>query len=202
MIQKKKKNVLCFFLSERVHPANAILPGELFYYYSGDCSDSTVQESIKNNFVDVMKNLEGSDGWDNICPDYCTVEGVTVTCGPLNGRRRRSIVTRSTDKEIVVDFKVSSQWETTKNLWGNDDTLQALGDLIKLEVSNGAVDVNGTTTGSMTFGWIEFPCEIGQEPVYEADARCGELSNFNLMTQSTYIHNKMSIVYPKLIYLV
>ncbi|VDH93558.1 CUB and sushi domain-containing protein, partial [Mytilus galloprovincialis] len=156
--------------TDRVHPANAILPGELFYYYSGDCSD--VQESIKNNFVDVMKSLEGTDGWDNICPDYCTVEGVTVTCGPLNGRRRRSIFTRSTDKEIVVDFKVSSQWETTKNLWGNDDTLQALGDLIKLEVSNGAVDVNGTTTGSMTFGWIEFPCEIGQEPVYEADARC------------------------------
>ncbi|XP_052093571.1 uncharacterized protein LOC127729739 [Mytilus californianus] len=158
--------------TDRVHPSIAILPGGLFYYYSGECSNSGVQENIKNNFVDVMKSLDGTDGWDNICPDYCTVEGVTVTCGPSNGRRRRSIFKRSTDNEITVGFKVSSQWETTKTLWGNDDTLQELGKLMKSEVSKGTFDVNGTTTGSMTFGWIEFPCEIGQEPVYEDDARC------------------------------
>lgn len=125
-----------------------------------------------------MENLEGSDGWKNICPKYCTVKGVTVTCGPLNGRKRRSLdkkkrVKRFTN-QITIKFEISSDWELDKDLWGNEATLISLSDVMKTEVAKGAFNYNGTTTGNMVIGWVDMICPVGQEPVYEDDARCGE----------------------------
>lgn len=152
--------------TDRVHPSNAYLPGELFYYYSGSCSDSTVQDGIKNSFVKAMTDLSSKDGWSYICPAYCTVDNVTVICGPLNGRRR------STESQITVNFRVSSEWETGKDLWGNDDTLSALSSYLNNMVSNGTLDVPGVTIGNMAFGWITLSCPVGQEPVYDRYAKC------------------------------
>lgn len=126
-----------------------------------------------------MKKIEGSDGWKNICPKYCTVDGVAVTCGPLNGRKRRSVdkkkrVKRFTN-QITINFKVSSEWELSKNLWGNDATLTSLSNVMKKEVAKGIFDYAGTTTGNIVVGWTKMICPVGQEPVYEDDGRCGEL---------------------------
>lgn len=175
--------LLYFFNQDKVHPSNAIQPGEMFYYYSGDCNDAGVQDGIKHNFVEVLEIIEESNGWKNICPKYCTVEGLTVTCGPLNGRKRRSLdknkrVKRNTN-QITINFEILSEWEFDKDLWGNDAILTSLSDIMKKEVTKGAFNYNGTTTGNIVVGWTQIVCPVGQEPVYEDDGRCGELINKN-----------------------
>lgn len=151
---------------DKVHPSQAILPGELFYYYSGDCTNASVQEKIKNNFVEVMENLEGTDGWGNICPDYCSVDSVTVTCGPLNGRRRRwtknihLMFKRSATSQIILNFNIKADWQLDKNLWENEDSMMILGTFIQDKVSTGEFDVPGTTTGDADYGVIDFECPL------------------------------------------
>lgn len=126
-----------------------------------------------------MESLDKDDGWNNICPDYCSVESVTVTCGPLNGRRKRfvkqshSLRKRATVSQIVLNFKLTATWQLDKNLWQNEDSVLKLGSVIQNKVSNGELNVQGIRTGDTSFGYVEFDCPVGQTPVYEEEARCG-----------------------------
>ncbi|CAC5393166.1 unnamed protein product [Mytilus coruscus] len=151
--------------TDYVHPSNAIKDGELFFYYDGDCSNQSVQNSIKQNFVDVMEHLESSEGWDNICPAYCTVEGVNVTCGAQNGRRRK----RSSSDLIVLSFTIISEWQENDVLQGNDNIMTNLSDFMKTKVDEGAFDNPNVTTGDMAVGWSEYYCPEGQAATYSDD---------------------------------
>lgn len=154
-----------------MHPSNAILDGELFFYYDGDCSNQSVQNAIKQNFVDVMKDLESSGGWDNICPAYCTVDGVNVTCGAQNGRRRK----RSSSDPIVLSFTIISKWQENDDLQGNDKIIHDLSDFVKTKVDEGAFDNPNVTTGDMVVGWSEYYCQEGQAATYsDEDGLCRE----------------------------
>ncbi|CAG2220304.1 unnamed protein product [Mytilus edulis] len=145
--------------TDRVNPRNVILPGELFYYYSGDCSNTSVQQGIKNNFVNVMENMD-TDGWENICPSYCTVKGVTVTCGPQNGRRKRNIQKRdlAVGNQIVLNFNIYMEWLPNKTFRENENLANAVGDTIESKTNGGAFDVAGITP-NLAFGWSDIACD-------------------------------------------
>jgi hypothetical protein len=138
-----------------------------------------VQTGIKENFVANMKDLETTEGWKNVCPKFCTVKGVTVTCGPLNGRRRRHIYSmkgfsKRSPNQITVSFKIASEWEINKDLSGNDGTLTTISNVLKANVKNGTFDVPGVNTGKMTVGYIDLSCPVGLEPVFDGKGRCGK----------------------------
>lgn len=156
-----------FYFADYIHPRRATLGGEVFYYYDGDCSNQSVQTSIKQNFVDVMVELENSDKWkDDLCPDYCTTEAVTVKCGPRNGRRRK----RSSSNQISVTFTLMSTWQVNDSLQVNDEIINKMGEHMQSKVTEGAFDYPGVTTGSMVVGVSDYYCPEGQKATYSDDA--------------------------------
>ena len=110
------------------------LPSEL-YYYSGDCSDEATLEQIKQQFLTIITN-EAQPLFHSICPKdlSCTVDSVTVTCGPVSSRRKRRsyihhIEKRAETHATVFAFDLSTEWKpgnmTTDDAYDYTDGLQA-----------------------------------------------------------------------------
>jgi hypothetical protein len=167
--------------SERRNPNISIMPGELIYFFSGDCNDATVQDGIKNHFITVMEDLANNRNWSNICPSFCNVNDVTVTCGPTTGRRRREgssqthFVKRSTN-EITLSFSLTMRWLLEGDFWYNDDRIVPLSTEIKTMNTNGEFDYNGISP-VIAFTHSSMGCEEGSVPDYYTDT-CSKLKCF------------------------
>lgn len=79
------------------------------YYYSGDCSDPSVQRAIKNAFRD---NFYQARSKLSVCTagNKCKLDKVSVTCGDVRGpRHRRSLLgsVAGVDAELLLDVSVN-----------------------------------------------------------------------------------------------
>ena len=148
------------------------LDGE-YFYYTGDCNNVSVQEAIKQNFVNEMQKLENSGpGYAGVCPDQatCNVGAVDVTCGPVSGRRKRREITRharSTHEIIVMCRIYINTTDTSKTpaatFWENEDILIDIFNLIKQLGQNGTLDAAGLSPDVSSFanGYSEVTCPEG-----------------------------------------
>ncbi|CAG2241797.1 unnamed protein product [Mytilus edulis] len=159
--------------TSRRNPNLSVKPGELIYFYSGDCSDTTVQQGIKEHFITVMEDLAYNRNWSNICPTFCNISDVTVTCGPTTGRRRRDsdgsyfkrLFTRSTN-EITLTFSLTMKWIEGGDYWANDDEIVAVSEILKEMSTNGDFIYNGLSPATVVFSYSSFRCEEGSVPNY------------------------------------
>lgn len=156
------------------------LPGHIetlgeFFYYTGSCSDPTVLEEIKLNFIQQMKILE-KNGYAGVCSDtlQCNVGNVSVTCGPRS-RKRRSINSdeisgrfKRSDSEIRVEIKISSLFLNSNSSTSDsfEFAKQIQKNILKKieEVSNsGKLTVSGLTpnAGSFVLGFSAPVCPEG-----------------------------------------
>ncbi|XP_045200864.2 sushi, von Willebrand factor type A, EGF and pentraxin domain-containing protein 1-like isoform X2 [Mercenaria mercenaria] len=67
------------------------LPAEIFYY-GGDCGSEAAMAEIEQNFIDILES-ELNPYFETICPsgETCTTGSITITCGPISGRKKRSL---------------------------------------------------------------------------------------------------------------
>ncbi|XP_076075711.1 uncharacterized protein LOC143046433 [Mytilus galloprovincialis] len=164
----------------RRNPNLLVKPGELIYFYSGDCSDTTVQQGIKENFITVMEDLAYNRNWSNICPTSCNISDVTVTCGPTTGRRRRDIegtyfkrlFIRSTN-EITLTFSLTMQWIEGGDYWANDDEIVGVSEILEEMSKNGDLIYNGLSPATIAFSFSSMGCEEGSAPDYYTDTCSG-----------------------------
>ncbi|XP_069121729.1 LOW QUALITY PROTEIN: sushi, von Willebrand factor type A, EGF and pentraxin domain-containing protein 1-like [Argopecten irradians] len=123
-------------------PISNIIAGEM-HYFVGNCNDASVQEDLKKKFVTVLEDMVAT-GWNNVCaPSGCSVNGVTVTCGSVTGRKKK----RSTDYFITIGFTLESPWQDNLDLDANDDILLAVFPLLEDEAAkpNGSFVYGGLT---------------------------------------------------------
>ena len=125
-----------------------------------------------------MNRTTEEDGWINLCPAYCDVEYVSVICGPLNGRRKRSVSKREATSQITVQFKIRSNWQADKDLWGNDEILQGLKEYIEAKVTDGILDYEDLQTRNVVFQFALYDCPMGLLGVYDAAGTCGKCYKF------------------------
>ncbi|CAC5361884.1 unnamed protein product [Mytilus coruscus] len=166
--------------TNRRNPNLSVKPGELIYFYSGDCSDTTVQQGIKEHFITVMEDLAYNRNWSNICPTFCNISDVTVTCGPTTGRRRRDsegtyfkrLFTRSTN-EITLTFSLTMEWIDEGDYWANDDEIVAVSEIVKEMSTNGDFIYNGLSPATIAFSFSSMGCEEGSVPDYYTETCSG-----------------------------
>ncbi|KAI8480747.1 hypothetical protein Bbelb_415400 [Branchiostoma belcheri] len=168
----------------RYRPNRFVLPSEL-HYFSGDCSDPSVQADIAQRFVTI---LNGSD-FGSACSDSvgCSWENVEVTCGanvrwrslgrqsklvtgqPMDGTSRSSgqfsltmtfsLVVNMTDDDPSVS--------SVDRYYTADDQLLMMTDVIQAEIYSGDFDINvpglsvQVDQNSLTYGWSELDCPKG-----------------------------------------
>ncbi|KAK3101782.1 hypothetical protein FSP39_006299 [Pinctada imbricata] len=162
----------------RRRPNIQYLNGE-FFYFTGDCNDADVLETIKQNFINQMQILE-TTGYEGVCPDSteCNVDNVDVTCGPTSGKRRKresSLIDKLMDlcrirrsthtHEIRVDFRVTIVPNDTSrtpidSFYYYEGVMNDMSDEIRELVQNGGMDVGGLTADSSTYavGFSEVIC--------------------------------------------
>lgn len=158
------------------------LPGRIetlgeFFYYTGSCSDPTVLEEIKLNFIQQMEILE-KNGYAGVCSDtlQCNVGNVSVTCGP-SSRKRRSIKSdeisdrfKRGNDAIRVEIKISSLF-TNSNSSVSDSFKFAkqiqnnIFDKIKDVSNSGKLTVSGLSPDAETFT-IGFSAPVCPEGLY------------------------------------
>ena len=108
---------LIYYIEEKRLPGHIETLGE-FFYYTGSCSDETVLDKIKSNFINQMEILEKS-GFAGVCSDSleCNVGNVSVTCGPSTRKKRSAdglpIRSVRSGSEIRVEIKIASAWQNS-----------------------------------------------------------------------------------------
>ncbi|XP_035695798.1 sushi, von Willebrand factor type A, EGF and pentraxin domain-containing protein 1-like [Branchiostoma floridae] len=165
-------------------PNRFVLPSEL-HYFSGDCSDPSVQADIAQRFVTI---LNGSD-FGSACSDSvgCSWENVEVVCGANS--RRRSLGRQSklvTGQMTDISSRSSGQYLLTMKFslvvnmtdddpnlssvdryYAADDQLLMMTDVIQAEIYSGDFDVSvpglslQVDQNSLTYGWSELDCPKG-----------------------------------------
>lgn len=138
-----------------------------------------------------MEDLAYNRNWSNICPTFCNISDVTVTCGPTTGRRRRDsdgsyfkrLFTRSTN-EITLTFSLTMKWIEGGDYWANDDEIVAVSEILKEMSTNGDFIYNGLSPATVVFSYSSFRCEEGSVPNYFTETCCKGLLN------SDFIINK------------
>lgn len=162
------------YISESRLPGHIETLGE-FFYYTGSCSDPTVLEQIKLNFIQQIEKME-KNGYAGVCSDtlQCNVGNVSVTCGP-SSRKRRSIESdeifsrfKRADREIRVEIKISSLF-LNSNITASDSfefAKQIQKNIFEKiqDVSNsGKLNVNGMApdAGSFVLGFSAPVCQEG-----------------------------------------
>ena len=101
---------------EQRRPGMTTVLGE-FFYYTGDCKDSTVLQDIKENFIKQMQLLE-ANGWNGMCPTEidCNVNNTRVTCGAVSGKKRDVhtvldyLRSKRSTHEIRVEITLATTW--------------------------------------------------------------------------------------------
>lgn len=84
--------------------ARGILSMSISYYYTGDCTNSDVQEEIKGKFIDNLSKSAYRDACFVYATD-CKAENVQVKCG-LSTRKKRS------DSNLLrIDFDIAANFE-------------------------------------------------------------------------------------------
>ena len=77
-------------------------------YYSGDCCDPSVQDTIRDKFIQIFL----SSGFSSACtsyPDKCHVDNVKVTCGGFCARLKK----RDADDDNEQQFETKIEAEIT-----------------------------------------------------------------------------------------
>lgn len=97
------------------------------YYYSGDCSDPSVQRAIKkafrDNFYQARRKL-------SVCTvgNTCNLDRVSVTCGESGGRRhRRSLPVAGVDAELLLELGVNG---TGRFINGTEEIAAAIDEIV------------------------------------------------------------------------
>ncbi|XP_056020419.1 serine-rich adhesin for platelets-like isoform X3 [Ostrea edulis] len=153
-------------------PGMTTLIGE-FFYYTGDCNDPTVLDEIKHNFINQMQLLE-AQGWNGVCPSQidCNVNNTEVTCGPVNGKKKRDVFNilrgkRSTH-EIRVEVTMTTTWYDFNSTGATtfyflEDVQKNMFNVIKSVASSGDLTVGGMVpdTNSFAIGWSDPNCPEG-----------------------------------------
>lgn len=128
-----------------------------------------------------MEDLAYNRNWSNICPSFCNVSDVTVTCGPTTGRRKREgpyqshFVKRSAN-EITVSFSLTMDWLMEGDYWYNDDRIVPLSKEIETMNTNGEFDYNGISP-VIAFTDSSIGCEEGSVPDYYTETCCKLILN-------------------------
>lgn len=169
-----------------------LLPGKI-YYYTGDCNNATVKETIKQNFVQLMDSL--TPIWTGICPSTgCTTSSVEVTCGTIStGRKKKDTyniklhlgssddhkIEKRQTHQITVKFNISMDWIST-NLSAADEfnhndaeIIKFFNDVIQPLITSGNLTVENYTATSAVFELSEMVCPTGQVPRYTT-VTCGK----------------------------
>lgn len=144
-----------------------------FFYYTGDCNDPTVLDEIKQNFINQMQLLE-AQGWNGVCPSQidCNVNNTEVTCGPVNGKKKRDVLDvlrgkRSTH-EIRVEVTMTTTWYNFNSTGGTtfyflEDVQKKVYDVVKATAAAGNLTVRGLSPdiSSFALGYSNPNCPDG-----------------------------------------
>ena len=162
------------FQTDPRRPTRMRLPSEL-YYYSGECSDNATQQQIKQHFLDIL-TTEVGPLFNSICPGelMCTVDAVTVTCGPVSNRRRRRSAPHNIEKReethvTLITFNIITGWEqgnmTIDESYVYTDNLQAQQKaVLETLLKGGKMNIPGLTLREDSFQTPEtgtLSCEAG-----------------------------------------
>ncbi|XP_048736999.2 sushi, von Willebrand factor type A, EGF and pentraxin domain-containing protein 1-like isoform X2 [Ostrea edulis] len=153
-------------------PGMTTVLGE-FFYYTGDCNDPTVLDEIKQNFINQMQLLE-AQGWNGVCPSQidCNVNNTEVTCGPVNGKKKRDVLDvlrgkRSTH-EIRVEVTMTTTWYNFNSTGGTtfyflEDVQKKVYDVVKATAAAGNLTVRGLSPdiSSFALGYSNPNCPDG-----------------------------------------
>ena len=160
------------------------LPSEL-YYYSGDCPDNATLLEIKENFLIILSSVNKL--YNRICPNNftCTVDRVSVDCGPVLARTRRDVkLAMQQDGQLKHNHHVNKREESHAVVFRFDivttfgdendtfddayDATENLQELQKEEFSrliqNGTFDIEGLLLRPDSFQPAEYAdlaCEPG-----------------------------------------
>nr|XP_022289245.1 sushi, von Willebrand factor type A, EGF and pentraxin domain-containing protein 1-like isoform X2 [Crassostrea virginica] len=158
--------------TEKRLPGHVETLGE-FFYYTGSCSDETVLDKIKSNFIKQMEILEKS-GFAGVCSDSleCNVGNVSVTCGPSTRKKRSAdglpIRSVRSGSEIRVEIKIASAWQnsnisTTDSLNTAKQIQQRMFDKIIDISKEGKLTVDGIVPSPESFvlGYSASVCAAG-----------------------------------------
>jgi len=156
------------------------------FYYSGQCNSSAENlKQIQENFVKALNNSV----YKAAClgNPNCRAEYVSISCGEVSGRRKRSI-----EYAYVIQLEI---WVPFKRVVGQDDSqlftetkslLYDIADVIADETVTGHFDLDGLTVRSDSFagGQVQYSCPRGTAT--QSSASCGN----SFMKQSlTYVHS-------------
>ena len=157
-----------------------------FFYYTGSCSDETVLDKIKSNFIKQMEILEKS-GFAGVCSDSleCNVGNVSVTCGPSTRKKRSAdglpIRSVRSGSEIRVEIKIASAWpnsniSTTDSLNTAKQIQQRMFDKIIDISKEGKLTVDGIVPSAENFvlGYSASVCAAGLF-LRQDTLTCGEM---------------------------
>ncbi|XP_031559986.1 uncharacterized protein LOC116296157 isoform X2 [Actinia tenebrosa] len=112
--------------SETYVPRTARKAASLLYYFEGDCNDPAVQEQVKKNFIQILKqSLFKQMCTDDQMKERCNFTNVEVVCG-VTSRGRRSIweesvaiTSRRTRRSVPSkQFKVSFEFSLSLDSGG------------------------------------------------------------------------------------
>ncbi|XP_078695719.1 CUB and sushi domain-containing protein 3-like, partial [Branchiostoma floridae x Branchiostoma belcheri] len=165
-------------------PNRFVLPSEL-HYFSGDCSNPSVQADIAQRFVTI---LNGSD-FGSACSDSvgCSWENVQVICGATSrrrslGRQSKLVTGHMTDftGRSSGQFLLTMTFSLVVNMtdedpsvssvdryYAADDQLLMMTDVLQAEIYSGDFDVSvpglslQVDQNSLTYGWSELDCPKG-----------------------------------------
>ncbi|XP_060077181.1 sushi, von Willebrand factor type A, EGF and pentraxin domain-containing protein 1-like [Ylistrum balloti] len=168
-------------------PSSNVISGEM-HYFVGDCSDTTVQEGLKINFITVLEDLIAT-GWNDVCSSSgCSVDDVTVTCGALSRKKRttahngmqfvasvQSRYARSTSV-ITIEFSVTFPWQNGTTDY-NDNLLYGVIDALEEEAgkTGSRLDYEGLTPSHdiVADPYPMISCGLGENPSYVGgEANC------------------------------
>lgn len=156
------------------------LPSEL-YYYSGVCPDNATMVEIKENFLEILSSV--NELYNRICPNKvtCTVDRVSVDCGPVLARTRRHVKSamqleqkhrlnkREESHAVVFRFDIVTTFGDENDTFDDAyDATESLQELQKEEfsslVQNGTFDMEGLLLKPDSFQPAEYAdlaCEPG-----------------------------------------
>ena len=175
---------LFFYFTAVRRPNRMRLPSEL-YYYSGECPDNATLLEIKENFLVILSSVNKL--YNRICPNNftCTVDKVSVDCGPVLARTRRDVkLAMQQDGQLKHNHHVNKREESHAVVFRFDivttfgdendtfddayDATESLQELQREEFSrliqNGTFDIEGLLLRPDSFQPAEYAdlaCEPG-----------------------------------------
>ena len=90
---------MCFLKTVPADPSGFLLPVEFYYTSDLDCTDPTVQQSIRDAFLTLIQSTAFATDYCN-GPTGCSATDIQIVCGPTATTRRR----RDLNSDVISEI--------------------------------------------------------------------------------------------------